>query len=256
MSTLPFSPVEARAARLRMGMTREQVAAEMARLGVHLRPHRVKAWEQGTRVPSETELFALADVLWCPTPVLMSVRPGTHHDRRPARRPTRERLAHRIGMELHAYAGADAERPWNGDERRTQALARALAMTPEHLRETIGRIAELIRLLAQAVEERWKNQVMPLAELAELDERRMEHVLRLLRQEYTQTTELYMGHVMAGSPEARLREIADARVQWLGSLPEHFWQLVGHSDDSPRPASGTSNGRGSSARAAAGIRTA
>ncbi|MFE2164680.1 hypothetical protein ACFXB3_06355 [Streptomyces sp. NPDC059447] len=132
-------------------------------------------------------------------------------------------------MELHAYAWAESEQRRNGDERRIRALARALAMTPEHLRETIDRIAELIRLLAQAVEERWKNQVMPLAELAELDERRVEHVLRLLRQEYTQTTELYMGHVMAGSPEPRLREIADARVRWLGSLPEHFWQLVGPS---------------------------
>ncbi|MFE1809422.1 transcriptional regulator [Streptomyces sp. NPDC059533] len=195
----------------------------------------MKAWEQGARVPSEAELFALADVLWCPTPVLMSVRPGTHLARRPAGRPTRERLAHRIGMELHAYAAADPEHLRHGDERRIRALARALAMTPEHLREFIGRSAELIRLLAQAVEERWKNQVVPLAELAELDERRVEHVLRLLRQEYTQTTELYMGHVMAGSPEARLREIADARARWLGSLPEHFWQLVGHGDDSPRP---------------------
>ncbi|MFF4011679.1 transcriptional regulator [Streptomyces sp. NPDC001717] len=216
-------------------MTRDQVAVEMARLGVVLGPHRVKAWEQGARVPSETELFALADVLWCPTPVLMSVRPGTHLDGRPAGRPTRERLAHRIGVELHAYAAADDEHRRSGDERRIQALARALAMTPEHLREIIGRSAELIRLLAQAVEERWRTEVMPLAELAELDERRVEHVLRLLRQEYTQTTELYMGHVMAGSPEARLREIADARVRWLGSLPEHFWQLVGPDDGSPRP---------------------
>ncbi|MFE1409708.1 transcriptional regulator [Streptomyces sp. NPDC058746] len=208
----------------------------------------MKAWEQGTRAPSETELFALADVLWCPTPVLMSVRPGTHRGRRPARRPTCERLAHRIGRELHAYAGAGTEYRRKGDERRTRALARALAMTPEHLREAIGQIAELIRLLAQAVEERWKNQVMPLAELAGLDDRRVEQVLRLLRQEYTQSTELYMGHVMAGSPEARLREIADARVQWLGSLPEHFWQLVGPNDNPPRPASGTSSGRDSSPR--------
>ncbi|MFG2298697.1 helix-turn-helix domain-containing protein [Streptomyces sp. NPDC048603] len=245
MSTPPFSPAEARAARLRMGMTREQVATEMTQLGVWLRPQRVKAWELGTRVPSETELFALADVLWCPTPVLMSLRPRTLGHHRLPRQLTRERLAHRIGMEIHAYARAETERRRHGEERQTRALAWALGTTPEHLRETIGRIAEVIRLLAQAVESRWKSRLAPLAELAEVDKRRVQYALGVLRQEYTRITERYMGHVVAGSAEARLREIADERARWLTRLPEHFWELVGHADVAALP---VLSGRGSASR--------
>ncbi|MFE2839340.1 helix-turn-helix domain-containing protein [Streptomyces mirabilis] len=65
MSTPPFSPVEAREARLRMGMTIEQVVGAMARLGVNLSPGLVEAWELGESAPSEIQLFALADALWC-----------------------------------------------------------------------------------------------------------------------------------------------------------------------------------------------
>ena len=227
VSTPPFSPFEARAARLRMGMTPEQVATDMAKVGVHLGPELVEAWEQGTQVPTERQLFALADVLWCPTTVLMAIRPRTLRDHRLARQLTSERLAHRIGMELHTYATAEAEHRWNGDEHQTRALAEALGMPPEDLRQIIGQVEGLVHLLAQAVEGRWKSHVVPLADLADVDEQRVQYALRVLRQEYTQITERYMGHVVAGSAEARLREIAGERARWLRRLPEHFWQLVG-----------------------------
>ncbi|POX55907.1 transcriptional regulator [Streptomyces sp. Ru71] len=224
-----------------MGMTPEQVATEMAKLGVYLGPDLVEAWEMGTKVPSESQLFALADVLWCPTPVLMAIRPRTLHDHRMARQLTRERLAHRVGMELHAYAKAEAEHRWNGNEHQTRALAEALGMPPEDLREIIGQVARLIQLLAQAVEGHWKSHVVPIADLADVDEHRVKYALRVLRQEYTQITQRYMGHVVAGSAEAVLREIAGERARWLRRLPEHFWELVDHAAgrQSPRSASAT-----------------
>ncbi|WP_406864807.1 transcriptional regulator [Streptomyces sp. HUAS MG47] len=174
----------------------------------------------------------------------------TLRDRRLAGQLTRERLAHRIGMEIHRYAGTETDQCWNDDRREPLALADALGMTPEHLWETIGQVAELIRLLAQAVEGRWRSQVAPLAKLAEVDEQRTQRALRVLRREYTQITERYMGHVVAGSAEARLRELADERVRWLRRLPEHFRELVGHAEERPPTpaASRTSGGCATSPR--------
>lgn len=222
-------------------MTPEQVATEMAKLGVHLGPELVEAWELGTKVPSEIQLFVLADVLWCPTPVLMAIRPRTLRDHRMARQLTCERLAHRIGMELHTYAKAEAERRWNGDEHQTRALAEALGMPPESLRVIISQIAELTQLLAQAVEGHWKSHIVPLADLADVDEQQVKYALQVLRQEYTHITQRYMGHSVAGSAEAVLRKIASERTQWLRRLPEHFWELVDHTDrrQTPRSASPT-----------------
>jgi len=213
-----------------MGMTPEQVAVAMVQLGVHLSPELVEAWELGGKAPSEIQLFALADVLWCPTPVLMAIHPRTLRDHRLARQLTRERLAHRIGIEPHVYAKAETEHRWNGDEQQTRALAAALGMLPDDLRQVIGQGGELIQLLKQAVDGRWKSHVSPVADFAGVEEPHVQYALRVLNQEYKQFTERYMGHVVARSEEARLREIAAERARWLRRLPEYFWELVSRAE--------------------------
>jgi len=223
----PFSPAEARAARHRMGMTIDQVSAAIAQLGIRQSPELVEAWESGARAPSEIQLFALADALWCPTPVLMAVRPRTLQEHRLARQLTRERLAHRLGMEPHVYARAETEHHWTGDEQQTRVLAEALGLQPDEVLDVIGQGTELIERLKQAIEGRWKSHVGPLADFLGADEKQVAYALRVLHQEYAQFAERYMGHLVARSGDTRLKEIATERARWLRRLPEHFRELVG-----------------------------
>ncbi|MFF5446259.1 transcriptional regulator [Streptomyces sp. NPDC012888] len=226
MQTPPFSPSEARAARARMGMTPEQVASGMAQLGLARPPEAVLAWEAGTAVPTEVELFALADALWCPVPTLMALRPTTLREFRLGRQFTAERLARRIGMDPRAYARAESSNQWTGTDRQTLALADALGMRPEEVLDVIGRAAELASLLQQAVEGRWKAHTGQVAELARADERRVGRALRTLHREYGRFNERYMGHLVARSGDDRLREVATERAAWLSALPERFRQLT------------------------------
>lgn len=207
-------------------MTPEQVAAAIAGLGIHLNPGMVQAWESGEKVPSELQLFALADALWCPTPVLMAIRPRTLREHRLTRQLTRERLAHRIGIEPHVYAKAETEHRWNGDKQQTRALAAALGMPPDDLLEVLGQGGRLIEMLKQALDGHWKSHVTSIADYAKVEERQAQFALRVLHQEYKQFAERYLGHVLARSEQARLREIAAERAHWLRRLPEYFWELV------------------------------
>ncbi len=231
MPTPPFSPVEARAARLRLGMTPAQVVAAMSQLGVDRPPEAVHAWEAGAVPPSEPELFALADALWCPVAVLMAVRPAALREHRLSRGFTAERLALRIGMDPDAYARAEAEHRWPGNDRQTLLLADALGLGSEELLDVLDRDNELVGLLRQAVEGRWKAHVTTLAHLAQADERRVARALKALHREYTRFDERYMGHLVARSGDARLREIAADRAAWLRALPDRFRSLTGTGPD-------------------------
>ncbi|MEW1638469.1 helix-turn-helix transcriptional regulator [Streptomyces sp. NPDC093801] len=235
MPTPPFSPAEARAARLRLGMTPGHVVAAMAQLGVERPTEAVHAWEAGAVPPTEPELLALADALWCPVAVLMAVRPATLREHRLARGFTAERLALRIGMDPYAYAAAEAERRWPGTDRQTLLLADALGLGTEDLLDLLGRDAALVGLLRQAVEGRWKAHVAALADLARADERAVADALRTLHREYARFDERYMGHLVARNDDARLREIAADRAAWLRALPDRFRSLVGHGPAGRRP---------------------
>ncbi|MBT2439184.1 helix-turn-helix transcriptional regulator [Streptomyces sp. ISL-36] len=232
MSHPPFSPDQARAARLRIGLTPDQVAAAMSQLGLHRPVEAVLAWESGAVAPSEAELFALADALWCPIPTLMALRPRSLREHRLARRFSAERLALRIGMDPHDYARAENDHRWSGTDRQTLLLADALDLEPEELLRVIGRAGELDGLLRQAVEGRWKQHTVPLARLVDAPERRVAQALRTLHQEYAHFNERYMGHLVARSDHARLREIATERAGWLHALSDRFLHLVG---DDARP---------------------
>ncbi|MEU6879658.1 transcriptional regulator [Streptomyces sp. NPDC046712] len=228
MSHPPFSPAQARAARIGIGLTPEQVVSAMAQLGVHRPVEIVMCWESGAVAPSEAELFALASALWCPVPTLMARQPRSLREHRLARQFSAERLALRIGMDVHEYARAENEHRWNGTDRQTLVLADALGLEPGELLRVIGGAGELDGLLRQAVEGRWKQHTAPLARLVDAPERSVAQALRTLAQEYASFNERYMGHLVARNENARLKEIATERAAWLHALSDRFLHLVGH----------------------------
>ncbi|WP_030206796.1 helix-turn-helix transcriptional regulator [Streptomyces sp. NRRL S-87] len=222
----PFSAEQARAARARVGLTLHQVTFHMAQLGIGREPDTVRDWESGAATPTEPELFALADALWCPVAVLMARNPRTLREYRLARQFTAPRLARRIGMDPDAYARAEGDHQWPGTDRQTLLLADALGLTPDELRTVLDRTADLTALLRQAVEGRWKQYAPALARLSGTAPDRTARALRTLHQEYARFNERYLGHLVARSDDARLREVAQARAAWLRALPDRFHHLA------------------------------
>ncbi|MCM2579343.1 transcriptional regulator [Streptomyces meridianus] len=214
-----------------MGLTPYQVAQSMATCGVPVHPDFIDAWESGSHIPAETELFALADVLWCPVATLMGLEPQTLRELRLARQLTAERLALRIGMDLDVYTYAEENETWDGDYRQTRALADALGLTLRQLVSVIGQSDELGGLLRSAIEGRWKAYVGPVSQIVTVNETRVSDVLRALHAEYSDFSERYMGHLVARNDDARLREIAAERSAFLRNLVDHFWELVGEAGE-------------------------
>ncbi|MGW3326447.1 helix-turn-helix domain-containing protein [Streptomyces virginiae] len=238
-STIPFSPAEAGSARARMGLTATQVAHSMAACGTPVHPQLVVAWEQGTQVPSDRQLFALADVLWCDTTTLMGIAPRTLAEHRLARRLTVDRLAYRIGMDPSEYRAAESARRWNGDAWQTRALVEALGLSLRELIGIMGRVEELAEQLRSAVAGRWKTYVDPVAEIVVVDATSVGDALRTMHAEFATFSERYMGHLVARNDDARLQEIAAERAAYLRRLVDHFWELIGEEGDAPPfPAAG------------------
>ncbi|MFD7257738.1 helix-turn-helix domain-containing protein [Streptomyces sp. NPDC059874] len=239
MYSTPFSPVEARSARARMGLTAEQVAHSMAACGVPVHPQTVLAWEHGSHAPSDRQLFSLAAVLWCDATTLMGIEPRTLAEHRLARQLTVERLAYRIGMDPTEYRDAEDARQWSGDARQTRALVEALGLSLRGLVGIMGRVEELEEYLRSAVGGRWKTYVEPVAEIVVVDETSVGDALRTMHAEFAGFTERYMGHLVARNDDARLKEIAAERAAFLRRLVDHFWELIGEAGEaSPFPTGG------------------
>lgn len=142
MNRPPFSPAVALSARQGLGMTPQQVAEQMNACGASTDVSLVHAWESGEYSPTEPELIALADVLWCRTTDLMGVEePRTLGEHRLARQFTTAKLADSIGMDAAQYEQAEERRAWSGDERQTAALLRLLNLTPLQLAKAVERSA-------------------------------------------------------------------------------------------------------------------
>jgi transcriptional regulator with XRE-family HTH domain len=216
-----------------MGLTTAQVAQSMAACGAPVHPGLVDAWEQGTHVPSEPELFALADVLWCPATALMGVEPRTLAEHRLARQLSVERLAHRIGMDPAAYEAAEAAQRWDGDYRQTKTLVDALGLSLRQLVGIMGRVDELAKHLRAAIDGRWKSHVGPVTAIVTVNETRVSDALRTMHAEFADFSERYMGHVVARSDDSRLKEIAAERSVYLRRLVDHFWELIGEAGEVP-----------------------
>ncbi|MER5972213.1 transcriptional regulator [Streptomyces sp. NPDC002055] len=216
-----------------MGLTEVHVAQTMGACGVPIPPEAVVAWEQGTHIPTEPQLFALADTLWCPATVLMGVQPRTLAEHRLARQLSAERLAGRIGMAVAEYQAAEAAQRWDGDYRQTRALVDTLGLSLRQLVGIMGRVDELADHLRSAIDGRWKSHIAPVAEIAAINESRVSDALRTMHAEFAEFSERYMGHVVARNNDARLKEVAAERSAYLRRLVDHFWELVGEAGEVP-----------------------
>ncbi|MGW1274847.1 helix-turn-helix domain-containing protein [Streptomyces sp. NPDC002491] len=136
MDRPPFLPAAVFSARQRLGMSTLDVARQMNLLGASVDTDAIAAFESGARCPTEGELFALADVLWCRTPELMGIeRPRTLAELRLSRQFTVPRLARAIGMDVHTYTQAEEKNEWAGNSAQTPALLHALNISLLQLQE-------------------------------------------------------------------------------------------------------------------------
>ncbi|MEW1776691.1 XRE family transcriptional regulator [Streptomyces sp. NPDC086777] len=138
MNRPPFVPAVALAARQSLGLSPQQVTEQMNACGALVDISHVHAWEFGDYHPTEQELFALADVLWCRTTDLMGIdEPRTLTEHRLARQFSTARLAHSIGMDAVRYEQAEERNLWTGDGQQTASLLRLLNLTPLQLAKII-----------------------------------------------------------------------------------------------------------------------
>ncbi|MFI2261127.1 transcriptional regulator [Streptomyces tubercidicus] len=233
MYRTPFSPAEARSARARVGLSTTQVAQSMTACGTPVHPEQVEAWEYGSQVPTEPQLFVLADVLWCPPTVLMGVEPRTLAEHRMARQLSVGRLSQLIGMEPDMYWAAESAQQWNGDYRQTKALVEALGLSLRKLIGVMGQDEVLAGHLRAAIDGRWKSHVGPVTKITTLNKTRVSDALRTMHGEFAEFSERYMGHVVARNDDSRLKEVAAERSAYLRQLVDHFWDLIGDAGEAP-----------------------
>ncbi|TJZ49524.1 transcriptional regulator [Streptomyces piniterrae] len=205
----------------------------MTACGAPVRPEMVDAWEYGSQIPTEHQLFVLADVLWCPPTVLMGVEPRTLAEHRMARQLSAERLAQLIGMDPEIYRAAEAAQEWPGDYRQTKALVEALGLSLRKLIGVMGRVDELAGHLRTAIDGRWKAHVGPITEITTLNKTRVGDALRTMHTEFQEFSERYMGHVVARNDDSLLKGIKAERSAYLRRLVDHFWELIGDAGEAP-----------------------
>nr|WP_234352883.1 helix-turn-helix transcriptional regulator [Streptomyces sp. NRRL B-1140] len=222
----PFDAPAARRLRAALGMAPEHVAHGM-RVSYghpHVTPDQVREWERGIAAPTDSELTALAGVLWCSPSELIS-RPRTLREHRIARCLAPEDVARAVGHDLHAYLRMEETGGWRGTERQAAALADLLGLALPDLVTVTGRDARLGDLLRSAATTRWQAYVRPVAKLVPLNRRFLEGALRGLHEDY-------QGHMAAtlswggGSGDA-----GGAGRDFLDRIVEHFWtKLQGDTD--------------------------
>ncbi|MER5697959.1 helix-turn-helix domain-containing protein [Streptomyces mirabilis] len=121
-------------------MSPQQVSAQLNACGVPVDISQVHKWEVGEYGPTERELFALADVLWCRTKDLMNIdEPRTLVEHRLARQFTTAKLADSVAMDVVQYEQAEERNTWTGDGYQTAALLRLFNLTPFQLAKATER---------------------------------------------------------------------------------------------------------------------
>ncbi|MEV0371674.1 transcriptional regulator [Streptomyces sp. NPDC050636] len=216
-----------------MGLSTAQIAQTMTACGAPVRPEMIEAWEYGSQIPTEHQLFVLADVLWCPPTVLMGVEPRTLAEHRMARQLSTERLAQLIGMDPEVYRAAESALEWPGDYRQTKALVEALGLSLRKLIGVMGRVDELAGHLRSAIDGRWKSHVGPITEITTLNKTRVGDALRTMHGEFQEFSERYMAHVVARNDDSLLKGIKAERSAYLRRLVDHFWELIGDAGEAP-----------------------
>ncbi|MFI5533127.1 helix-turn-helix domain-containing protein [Kitasatospora sp. NPDC051853] len=211
---VPFSPAAARAHRVGLGLTPEQVAAGMAAHGVRLLPTHVIGWESGEYRPDETEFIALARALWCPPVQLMGTAPSSLRDFRVARELTQEQAARRIGVAPRTYEQAELTGSWPGDPEQSWELAQVLGLTLRAFVLVTNRQDALEKCLRQCVDGRWQSQVKPVAKLLPVPRPVLETVLAELQQDHV--VPMHWG----AAPAAAEQQQPDVPPL------QRFWQLL------------------------------
>ncbi|PPS67115.1 transcriptional regulator [Streptomyces sp. 46] len=226
----PFNAPAARRLRAALGMAPEHVAHGM-RVSYghpHITPDHVMAWERGATAPTDSELTALAGVLWC-SPAELIGKPRSLREHRIARCLAPEDVARAVGHDVHAYLRMEETDSWRGTERQAAALADLLGLGLPDLVTVTGRNARLGELLRSAATTRWQAYARPVAKLVPLDRRFLEHALRSLHEDYQghMATTLSWG---GGSGDA-----GDAGQEFLDRIVEHFWTKL---REDPAPETG------------------
>jgi transcriptional regulator with XRE-family HTH domain len=146
----PFDPAAARTARTLMAFTPERVAASLASYGVNVFPGDVRAWEDGTRTPSEHELIGLAQALAVSVDRLMGETPvATLQSCRLRAGLTRAQAGRSVAMSEASWTRMENANCWRADEMRTKAMVRVLGgLSHRQLVEVSGGADELAALLA------------------------------------------------------------------------------------------------------------
>ncbi|MGA4541714.1 helix-turn-helix domain-containing protein [Uniformispora flossi] len=222
----PFSPSAARRARRGLHMTLDQVAYGLAAFRVAAGPGRVAAWEAGTDRPTEAELLALAETLWCSPGELMGTA-GALREHRIGRRLTVAELCARIGLPPSRYTAMERANAWRGDSRSTAALARELGFSHRDLVAVAGSAAELEQLLAETVRGRPKAQLSVVARLTGLRRSRVSAALTGLHREFAYREHLALSWT-SGVPGTRPHAAEPPPPATPAALADRFWALLGH----------------------------
>lgn len=169
-----------------MALTPERVAATLASYGVNVFPKDVRAWEDGTRAPDEAELVGLAHTLALPVERLMGPAPTSLQSCRLRVGLTRAQIGKRVGMSEATWSRMERTNTWRADERRTEALIRALGgLSHRQLVEVSGAADELAELLALGLAEgRWPARIGPITEVLGMRRRRVADAVDALAAEF------------------------------------------------------------------------
>ncbi|MEU4617369.1 XRE family transcriptional regulator [Streptomyces umbrinus] len=187
----------------------------------YVTPDLVVAWERGIAAPSNTELTALAGVLWCSPGDLIGA-PRTLREHRIARGLATEDVARAVGLELLAYVRMEEADEWRGNERQSSALAEILDLSLADLVTVTGHETKLAEMLRNAVTTRWQAYVRPVGKLLPLDRRLVGDVLRALHTEY----QGQMVATLSWSGGAAAGEADDAGRDFLDRIVDRFWSVV------------------------------
>ncbi|MGW7261467.1 XRE family transcriptional regulator [Streptomyces sp. NPDC054834] len=185
----------------------------------YVSPDLVVAWERGLTSPSNTELTALAAVLWC-SPGELIGRPRTLREHRIARGLAAEDVALAVGLEFLAYLRMEENDEWRGTDRQSAVLAHLLELSLPDFVTVTGRDPRLAELLRNAVTTRWQAYVRPVARLVPLDRRLLEVALKELHRGYQGLTAATLGW---GGGDAGAD---DSGQDFAERIVEHFWTAI------------------------------
>ncbi len=202
----PFDREAARAARNIMALTPERVAASLASYGINVYPSDVRAWEDGTRPPDEAELVALARTLALPIERLLGSGPTTLQMCRLRAGLTRAEAGRKVGMSEATWTRMERANRWRADERRTEALVRALGgLSHRQLVEVSGAGEELAGLLALTLSStRRQAHLSPITEVLGTRRRRIGEAIDALAPEFPPTGEKFEDGVTPPLPAGAL----------------------------------------------------